>query len=83
MAELDWKLGKNSGMTQDTGTRNVVFMVIKLQTWAIEVQKQLYACFKEYIMAFNKVWHKELLGMLGNCDLHEKDIQIICNFICN
>lgn len=45
---------------------------------AIEVQIGLYLCLMDYSNTFDKIQQKVLLGVLGEVDLHGKDIQIIC-----
>ena len=36
-------------------------------------------CFIDYTKAFDKVQHEEFLEVLGNLNMHGKDIRIVCN----
>lgn len=67
------------GFVKDTGTRNMIFMLKMLSGSAIQTQKNVYLCFIDYTKAFDKVHHKELLELLSNHDIFEKDIRIIKN----
>ena len=67
------------GFTEDTGTRNAIFMLRMLSERAIEMQRDVYICFIDYTKAFDKVRHEELLEMLQNLDIDGKDIRVIRN----
>ena len=65
------------GFVEDSGTRNAIFMVRMISKRAIEKQRDVHMCFIEYIKAFDRVRHDELLKMLMNLGLYGKDIHLI------
>ena len=67
------------GFTEDTGTRNAIFILRNLCERAIEVQKDLYVCFIDYTKAFDKVRHCDMLDILQELDIDGKDIRLIRN----
>ena len=58
----------------DKGTTDAIFTLRALMEWAIEVQKDLYLCFVDYSMAFDKVKHYDLFDIFlrHNCDVNER-----------
>ena len=46
---------------------------------AIEMQRDVYACFIDYVKAFDKVRHEPLIEMLEALDIDGKDIELIKN----
>ena len=54
-------------------------MVRMISERAIEKQRDVYKHFIDYIKAFDRVQHDELLKMLMNLDLYGKDICLIWN----
>ena len=69
-------MGKEQfGIIQDAGTRNAPFALKILSERAIEMQKDLYVCFIDYIKDFNKVQHKELFQLLEGVDMDRKDLR--------
>ena len=61
----------------DKGTTDAIFTLRALMERAIEVQKDLYLCFVDYSMAFDKVKHYDLFDIFlrHNCD--GKDPRVI------
>lgn len=66
------------GFIEGTATGNVIFMLRILER-VIQVQKTCTCDFIDYANAFHKVGQKELLEVLGNLYICEKDIKIIQN----
>jgi len=52
------------GFTPDKGTRNAIFVLRMLGERAVEMQKDLYVCFIDYVKAFDRVQHGPLFEML-------------------
>ena len=71
------------GFTEDTGTRNAIFILRNLCERSIEVNKDLYLCFIDYTKAFDKVRHETLLDMLQELEIDGKDIRVIRNLYWN
>ena len=67
------------GFVEDTGMKNAIFMVRMISERAIVKQRDDYMYFIDYTKAFDRVQHDELLKMLMNLDLYEKDIHVIQN----
>ena len=67
------------GFTEDTGTRNAMFILRNLCERSIEVNKDLFLCFIGYTKAFDKVRHETLLDMLQELEVDGKDTRIIRN----
>ena len=59
-----------------SNTKDAVFAVKNLIERLIEVQKDLYLCFKDYNKAWEKLKHDELLHLLGDMGLDERDLRI-------
>ena len=43
------------------------------------MKEDLYLCFIDYAMAFDRVKHNELFGILSELDIDGKDLRIIRN----
>ena len=67
------------GFMPDKGTRNAVFTLKNLGQRAIEMKKDLFLCFIDYKKAFDKVKHKEMICMLDQIGIDDKDLRIIQN----
>ena len=46
---------------------------------AVEMQKDLYVCFIDYVKAFDRVQHGPLLEMLESLDLDGQDVELMKN----
>ena len=67
------------GFLPDKGTRNVIFSLSTLLERAIEVQQNIYLCFIDYVKAFDKEKHENLINILENLDIDGKDLTIFRN----
>ena len=67
------------GFMPDRGTRNAVFVLKNIAQRTIEMKKDLYLAFLDYRKAFDRVKHIELLEMLNNIDIDDKDLRLIQN----
>src|SRR5688572_3275794 len=65
------------GFMEDTGTRNAMFKLRMISERAIEMQKDVYACFIDYTKAFDKVQHVDLMEILQELDIDRKDIRVV------
>jgi len=52
------------GFMPDKRTRNAIFLLRILAERSIQMQKNVYICFLDYVKAFYKVQHKTLIEML-------------------
>ena len=71
------------GFTEDTGTRNAIFILRNLCERSIEVSKDLFLCFTDYTKAFEKVRHETLLDMLQELEIDGNDSRVIRNLYWN
>ena len=67
------------GFTPDKGTRNAIFILRMLAERAIEMQRDVYVCFIDYVKAFDKVRHEPLIEMLEALNIDGKDIELVMN----
>ena len=67
------------GFMPDKGTRNAVFTLKNLGQRAIEMKKDLFSCYIDYKKAFDKVKHNEMICMLDQIGIDDKDLRIIQN----
>ena len=67
------------GFMPDNGRRNAVFTLKNLRQRAIELKKDLFLCFIDYKKAFDKVKHNEMICMLDQIGIDDKDFRIIQN----
>lgn len=67
------------GFMPDKGTRNAVFILKNIAERSIEVQKDLYLAFIDYKKAFDRVRHDEILQMLNEINVDDKDLRLIQN----
>ena len=63
----------------DKETRNAVFTLKNLAQRAIEMKKDFFLCFIDYKKAFDKVKHNEMICMLDQIGIDDKDLRIIQN----
>ncbi|GFN90940.1 endonuclease-reverse transcriptase [Plakobranchus ocellatus] len=61
------------GFMADKGTRNAIFALKTLMERSIQVQKDLYLCFIDYLKAFDKVRHSDLFDILAGLNIDRKD----------
>ena len=71
------------GFVTGKGTSNALFSLRVITERAIEVQKDVFACFVDYEKAFDKVKHAELFNMLKGLDLDGKDLRLLRNLYWN
>ena len=64
----DVQFGYKSGK----GTRNAVLCLRMIMEKAIEKQKDLYICFIDYVKAFDRVKHQELIKVLEQIGIDKK-----------
>ena len=67
------------GFVKDKGTRNAIYMIRTLTERAIEIQKDLYLCFIDYIKAVDKLRHEEIMSILDSLNIYGKDLRIVRN----
>ena len=67
------------GFVRDSGTRNAVFVVKNLIERSLEVQRNLYLCFIDYKKAFDMVKHDEIMHILDDLEIDDKDLRLIQN----
>ena len=67
----DVQFGYKSGK----GTRNAILCLRMIMKKAIEKQKDLYICFIDYVKAFDRVKHEELIKVLEQIGIDEKTSQ--------
>jgi len=46
---------------------------------AVEMQKDVYVCYIDYVKAFDRVRHRPLMEMLESLDLDGQDVELIKN----
>ena len=68
---------------QDKGTRNAIYIWRTLAERAIAMQRDIFLCFIDYSIAFDRVKHKELMQMLSELDIDGKDLRLIRNLYWN
>ena len=61
------------------GTAIVIFILRMPNERAIEMQRDVYLCFKDYEKAFIFVKHEEILRMLSRLELDEGYIRLVRN----
>ena len=71
------------GFMPDKGTRNAIFLLRMLSERSIEMQKDLYVCFVDYVKAFDKIQHRTLIEMLEILDVDGKEIDLIASLYWN
>ena len=71
------------GYKSDKGTRNAVLCLRMIMEKAIQKQKNLYICFIDYVKAFDRVKHQELIKALEQIGIDEKNITIIAKLYWN
>ena len=62
---------------ENAGTRNAIFVPRNITERAVEIQKDVFACFIDYSKAFDKVRHDKLFEELRKLDLHGKYLQLL------
>jgi len=70
---------EQNGFMPDKGTRNAIFLLRILAERSIQMQKDVYICFLDYVKAFDKVQHKILIEMLELLDIDGKEIDLIAD----
>ena len=75
-AELD---DAQSGFRQGKGTREGLLNLRLICERHLEVKKDVYICFLDYVKAFDRVRHEPLMQCLSEIGVDGKDIKIIRN----
>ena len=70
-------------LMKGSGTRNAIFILKMLCERAIQVQEDLYITFLDYKKAFDKVKDKELLKMLQDIGIDNKDLRVVGDLYLN
>ena len=78
--KIEAELGDaQSGFRQGKGTREGLLNIRLICERHLEVQKDVYICFLDYEMAFDRVRHEPLMQCLSEIGVDGKDITIIRN----
>ena len=64
------------GFVEDAGSRNAIFVLRMIAERAVQMKKDVFMCFIDYLKAFAKVRHGELFEDLRKLGLHGKDLQL-------
>ena len=67
------------GFMPDKETRNVIFLLRMLAERSMQMQKDLYIYFLDYVKAFDRVEHKTLIEILELLDIDSKEIDLIAD----
>ena len=67
------------GFVAEKGTANALFTFRVLAERALDVQKDIFACFVDYEKAFDKVRHEKLFGILKDLEVDGRDLRLIKN----
>ena len=67
---------RQCGFMPDKGTGYAVSTLKNLGQRVIEMKKDLFLCFIDYKKAFDKVKHKEMICMLNQIGIDDKDLRI-------
>lgn len=71
------------GFRKGLGTRDALFAYNVLIQRCMDVNQDVYVCFLDYNKAFDKVRHDQLVQLLENKDIDQRDIKIISNLYYN
>ena len=63
------------GFRSDCGTRNAIFVVKNIGQRSIEIQKEICMCFVDYIKAFDRIEHNEMMHSLDDVSPDDKDLR--------
>ena len=66
-----------SGFRSGSGTRESIFYLRTVCEQAIDLGKDVYICFIDFIKAFDRVKHSKIIECLSEIGIDDKDIQII------
>ena len=58
---------------------SAIFLLTLMSERAVELQRDVFLCFIAYQKAFATVRHEDLLRMLANLEVDEKDLRVIKN----
>ena len=61
---------------------NAIFLILRLCERSIEHQQDVFPCFIDYQKAFDKMCHFQLLTILKQVGIDDKDLCIIRNLYC-
>ena len=70
---------KQFGYKPGKGSRNATLYLRAIIEKCIEKQKGMYACFIDYVKAFDCAKHDKLLELVGKMDIDGKDLRMIGN----
>ncbi|XP_063588673.1 uncharacterized protein LOC134765810 [Penaeus indicus] len=62
------------GFVEGKGTANAIYILRNIIERSLEVQKNIYMCFKDYTKAFDKVRHDEIINILEQLHIDGKDL---------
>ena len=65
------------GFVEGKGTSNAIFMLRNIIERTLEIQKEVYFCFIDYIKAFDRGQHMEIIEQLQQLHVDGKDLRII------
>ena len=67
------------GFMEGKGMSNAIFMIRTIIERTLEIQKEVYLCFIDYTIAFDRVQHMEIIKQLQKLHADGKDLRIIKN----
>lgn len=67
------------GFRKGKGTANAIFALRMVTERSIEMQKDVYMCFVDFEKAFDMVRHEDMVRMLQEIGLDNKDIRLLSN----
>ena len=67
------------GFMPDTRTRNAILRLRVIAGRLLNHQQKIFICFIDFVEAFDKVWHYEMLDALDGTGVDDKDIGLLQN----
>ena len=65
------------GFVADRGTRNAIFVLRVLSKGSLQKQEDIFLCFVDYQKAFDRVKHNEVIHLLYDLDVDNKELGTI------
>ena len=71
------------GFMPDRGTRNAILCLRVIAARLLNHQQKLFVCFIDFVKAFDKVRHNEVLEALDEARIDDKYLRLLQNIYCN
>ena len=68
---------EHHGYVEEKDRRNAIFLLGMIMERLLQMQKNVCVCFLNFVKAFDKFQHEQLMEILERLDVDEKELEMV------